>query len=188
MQCRFTLGTQQVCTCITLFHTFYRYHYTATTQNFLNCFMFYIFVSVWMTQHKNVVFVSLTLVYIYSHWDFNERKACQHLANCTRWWLLKQCKFTSLAVAVVVTYFQEAIKILMLTSTDPKCIFNDILILKFPDIYKCTHYKLESLCIFMKLACFPVYSKKCFLMANQVHSYITRNSNNLYIISCLNKI
>ena len=27
MQCRFTLGTQQVCTCITLFHTFYRYHY-----------------------------------------------------------------------------------------------------------------------------------------------------------------
>ena len=50
----------------------------------------------------------------------------------------------------------------MLTSTDPKRIFNDILILKFPDIYKCTHYKLESLCIFMKLACFLVYSKKCF--------------------------
>ena len=46
IQCRFTLGKQQVCTCITLFRTFYRYHYTATTQNFLNCFMFYIFVSV----------------------------------------------------------------------------------------------------------------------------------------------
>ena len=95
MQCRFTLGTQQVCSCITLFHTFYRYHYTATTQNFLNCFMFYIFVSVWMTQHKNFVVVSLTLVYMYSPWDFKERKACQCLANFTRWWLLKQCKFTS---------------------------------------------------------------------------------------------
>ena len=43
IQCRFTLGKQQVCTCITLFRTFYRYHYTATTQNFLNCFMFYLF-------------------------------------------------------------------------------------------------------------------------------------------------
>ena len=94
-QCRFTLGKQQVCTCITLFRTFYHYHYTATTQNFLNCFMFYIFLSVWMTQDKNFVFVSLNLVYMYSPWDFNERKACQHLANCTRWWLLKQCKFTS---------------------------------------------------------------------------------------------
>ena len=29
--------------------------------------------------------------------------------------------------------------------------------------------------------------KEMFLMANQVHSYITRNSNTLYIISCLNK-
>ena len=35
------------------------------------------------------------LRYMYSPWDFNQRKACQHLANCTRWWLLKQCKFTS---------------------------------------------------------------------------------------------
>ena len=95
IQCRFTLGKQQVCTCITLFRTFYRYHYTATTQNFLNCFMFYIFVSVWMTQDKNFLFVSLNLVYMYSPWDFNERKACQRLANCTWWWLLKWCKFTS---------------------------------------------------------------------------------------------
>ena len=29
--------------------------------------------------------------------------------------------------------------------------------------------------------------KEMFLMANQVHSYITRNSNNFYIISCPNK-
>ena len=68
---------------------------TATTQNFLNCFMFYIFVSVWMTQDKNFLFVSLNLVYMYSPRDFNERKACQRLANCTWWWLLKWCKFTS---------------------------------------------------------------------------------------------
>ena len=29
--------------------------------------------------------------------------------------------------------------------------------------------------------------KEMFLMANQVHSYITRNSNNFSIISCPNK-
>ena len=29
--------------------------------------------------------------------------------------------------------------------------------------------------------------KEMFLKANQVHSYITRNSNNFYIISCPNK-
>ena len=85
IQCRFTLGKQQVCTCITLFCTLflslslYSYH-----TKLPKLFHVYIFVSVWMTQHKNFVFVSLTLVYIYSHWDFNERKACQHLANCTR--------------------------------------------------------------------------------------------------------
>ena len=95
MQSRFTSAKQQVCTCITLFRTFYHYHDTATTQNFLNCFMFYIFVSVWMTQDKNFLFVSLNLVYMYSPRDFNERKACQRLANCRRWWLLKRCKFTS---------------------------------------------------------------------------------------------
>ena len=35
----------------------------------------------------------------------------------------------------MVAYFQaaEAIKILMLTSTDPKCIFNDFPVLKLPD-------------------------------------------------------
>ena len=61
----------------------------------------------------------------------------------------------------MVAYFHEAIKILILTSTDPTCIFNDFPTLKFPDIYKCTHFKLESLCTFMKLACFPkLYSKK----------------------------
>ena len=112
-----------------------------------------------------------------------------HVQSLRFQWEKSLPRFSKLhkVMTFVVAYFQEAIKILMLTSTDPKRIFNDILILKFPDIYKCTHYKLESLCIFMKLACFPVYSKKCFLMANQAHSYITRNSNNLYIISCPNK-
>ena len=99
IQCRFTFNRkQQVCTCITLFRTFYRYHYTATTQNFLNCFMFYIFVSVHMNDTRQkfcCCFSELTVVYMYSPWDFNERKACQCLANFTRWWLLKQCKFTS---------------------------------------------------------------------------------------------
>ena len=67
-------------------------------------------------------------------------------------------------------------------STDPKCIFNNNFpILKFPDIYKLwTHFKLESLCVFMKLACFPMY----LIIINH---YISRHSNTFYIISSPNK-
>ena len=41
---------------------------------------------------------------------------------------------------------------------------------------------------FYEIGLLPNVFKEMFLMANQVHSYITRNSNNFYIISCPNKI
>ena len=42
--------------------------------------------------------------------------------------------------------------------------------------------------LFYEIGLLPkIVFKEMFLMANQVHSYITRNSNNFYIISCPNK-
>ena len=75
----------------------------------------------------------------------------------------------------------------MLTTTDPKRIFNDILILKFPDIYKMYSSQIGKFMHFYEIGLLSSVFKEMFLMANQVHSYITRNSNNLYIISCPNK-
>ena len=39
---------------------------------------------------------------------------------------------------------------------------------------------------FYEIGLLPNVFKEMFLMANQVHSYITRNSNTFYIISCPN--
>ena len=40
---------------------------------------------------------------------------------------------------------------------------------------------------FYEIGLLPNVFKEMFLMANQVHSYITRNSNTFCIISCPNK-
>ena len=40
---------------------------------------------------------------------------------------------------------------------------------------------------FYEIGLLPNVFKQMFLMANEVHSYITRHSNTFYIISCPNK-
>ena len=40
---------------------------------------------------------------------------------------------------------------------------------------------------FYEIGLLPNVFKEMFLMANQVHSYVTRNSNTFCIISCPNK-
>ena len=67
----------------------------------------------------------------------------------------------------MVAYFQV---VLMLTSTDPKCTFNDFPILKFPD-------NLFTNALISNWKVYAVF----------FHCYITGNSNMFYIISCPNK-
>ena len=104
MQCRFTLGKQQVCTCITLFHTFYCYHYTCnymypTKLPKIIVWRFtLLWLYIWTTQDKNFLFVSLNLdtcTCTVLEISTREKLVNMHLANCTKWWFLKQNKFTS---------------------------------------------------------------------------------------------
>ena len=62
------------------------------------------------------------------------------------------------------------------------------MIFQRPDIYKIMHsLQIGKFMRFYEIGLLPNVFKEMLLMANQVHSYITRSSNTFCIISCPNK-
>ena len=90
----------------------------------------------------------------------------------------------------MVAYFQEAIKLLMLKYWSYMYIqqfSNNIIDVPWYLQNLMYSFQIGKFTRFYEIGLLPNVFKEMFLMANQVHSYITRNSNTLYIISCLNK-
>ena len=122
MQCRFTLGTQQVCT---YYHTFsyilslslYNYMYHTKLPKLFHVLHFCVCMN---DTRQKFSFCFSELRYSHVHVQSLRFPLEKSLPTFSK--LHKMMTFKTVQI-----YF---------LSTDPKCIFNNFPILKFPDIYK----------------------------------------------------